>query len=78
MIDYDDWNDMEIFAFEDHVCMFVNGVKSSEAHLPQSFVQKGEICIQGGIQVFNGNLPSDIYIKDMYVKDFDEIPYLGY
>ncbi len=73
MIDYEDWNDMEIFAFDDHIIMFVNGLKSSEAHLPEKFNQKGNICIQGGIQVFNGNLPSDIYIKDMYIKDFDGI-----
>ena len=78
MIDYDDWNDMEIFAFDDQICMYVNGIKSSEAHIPKNFDQKGEICIQGGIQVFNGNLPSDIYIKDMYVKNFDDIPYLGF
>ncbi len=78
MIDFEDWNDMEIFAFEDHIIMYVNGRKSSEAHLPQTFNKKGNICIQGGIQVFNGNLPSAIYIRDMYVKNFDGIPYLGY
>ena len=78
MIDYDGWNDMEIFAFEDQICMYVNGIKSSEAHLPQNFNRKGNICIQGGIQVFNGNLPSDIYIKDMFIKDFDDIPFLGF
>ena len=78
MIDYEDWNDMEIFAFEDQICMYVNGIKSSEAHLPQKFNQKGNICIQGGIQVFNDNLPSDIFIKDMFVKDFKGIPFLGY
>lgn len=78
MIDYDNWNDMEIFAFEDQICMYVNGVKSSEAHLPQKFNLNGNICIQGGIQVFNGNLPSNIYIKDLYIKDFEGIPFLGY
>ena len=78
MIDFENWNDMEIFAFEDHIMMYVNGRKSSEAHLPQAFNKKGNICIQGGIQVFNGNLPSDIYIRDMFVKNFDGIPYLGY
>ena len=78
MIDYEDWNNMEIFAFEDQVCMYVNGIKSSEAHLLQKFNQKGNICIQGGIQVFNGNLPSDIYIKELYVKDFEGIPFLGF
>ena len=78
MMDYDNWNDMEIFAFEDQICMYVNGVKSSEAHLPQQFNQSGNICIQGGIQVFNGNLPSDIYIKDLYIKDFEGISLLGY
>lgn len=78
MIDYNDWNDMEIFAFEDQIIMYVNGRKSSEAHLPQAFNKKGNICIQGGIQVFNGNLPSDIYIRDMFLKNFDGIPYVGY
>jgi len=78
MIDYEDWNDMEIFAFEDQICMYVNGIKSSEAHLSQQFNKKGNICIQGGIQVFNGNLPSDIYIKDMFIKDFEGIPFLGF
>lgn len=71
MIDFEEWNDMEIFAFEDHICMYVNGRKSSEAHLPPAFNKKGNICIQGGIQVFNSNLPSAIYIRDMYVKSFD-------
>jgi hypothetical protein len=28
--------------------------------------------------VFNGNLPSDIYIRDLYIKDFEEIPFLGF
>ena len=78
MIDYDNWNDMEIFAFEDQICMYVNGIKSSEAHLPQKFNLNGNICIQGGIQVFNDNLPSDIYIKDLYIKDFEGIPFLGF
>jgi hypothetical protein len=78
MIDYEDWNDMEIFAFEDQIMMYVNGRKSSESHLPEKFNQKGNICIQGGIQVFSGNGPSNIYIKDMYLKNFDEIQFLGY
>ena len=78
MIDYSNWNDMEIFAFEDQVCMYVNGTKSSEAHLQAKFNQKGNICIQGGIQVFNNNLPSDVYIKDLFVKDFDGVPFLGF
>ncbi|MCK5703847.1 MAG: DUF1080 domain-containing protein, partial [Cyclobacteriaceae bacterium] len=78
MIDYDNWNDMEIFAFEDQICMYVNGIKSSEAHLPKKFNLNGNICIQGGIQVFNDNLPSDIYIKDLYIKDFEGIPFLGF
>ena len=78
MIDYENWNDMEIFAFEDQICMYVNGVKSSEAHLPDQFNQSGNICIQGGIQVFNSNLPSEIYIRDLYIKDFEDVPFLGF
>jgi hypothetical protein len=78
MIDYENWNEMEIFAFEDQICLYINGIKSSEAHLPEKFNQKGNICIQGGIQVFNGNLPSDIYIKNLQIKDFEDVPFLGF
>ena len=72
MIDYEDWNTMEIFASDDQICMYVNDQKSSESHLPEKFNIGGNICIQGGIQVFNGDLPSDIYIKEMMIRDFDE------
>ena len=78
MIDYENWNEMEIFAFEDQICLYINGIKSSEAHLPEKFNQKGNICIQGGIQVFNGNLPSDIYIKNLQIRDFEDVPFLGF
>ncbi|NJN28724.1 MAG: DUF1080 domain-containing protein [Cyclobacteriaceae bacterium] len=78
MITYDQWNEMEIFAFEDQICMYVNGQKSSEAHLPEPYNRTGNICLQGGIQVFNDNQPSEVYIKDLYIKNFDQVPSLGF
>lgn len=78
MVDEDDWNTLEIFAFNEQICMYVNGIKASDAHLPEKYNRAGHLCIQGGIQVFNGNLPSDVYVKDMAIKNFDNVPFLGF
>ncbi len=72
MIDYDDWNEMEIFAENEHIVMFVNGEKSSESYLPSKFNKAGNICLQGGIKFFAEDKgPSDVYFKDMMIKSFD-------
>jgi hypothetical protein len=72
MVDYQDWNEMEIFAEDDHIVMFVNGRKSSEVYLPERFNKAGNICLQGGIKVFAEDQgPSDIYFKEVSVKSFD-------
>jgi len=72
MIDYNDWNEMEIFAEDNHIVMFVNGTKSSESYLPEKFAKAGNICLQGGIKVFApGEGPSDVYFKEVMVKSFD-------
>ena len=73
MIDYEDWNTMEIFAHNEHIVMYVNDQKSSEAHLPESFSKAGNICLQGGVKIFSEDKgPSDIYFKEMFIKDMDE------
>jgi hypothetical protein len=73
MIDYDSWNEMEIFAENDHIVMFVNGRKSSEAYVPKKFDKIGNICLQGGIKVFAEDKgPSDIYFKDLMIKSMDD------
>ncbi len=73
LVDYDGWNRMEIFAYEDHICLYVNDRKASEAHLP-SFNHIGQICLQGGIQIFaEGQPPSNIEFKDIVVRDFSGI-----
>ncbi|MEM8888033.1 MAG: DUF1080 domain-containing protein [Bacteroidota bacterium] len=72
MIDYEAWNQMEIFAKEDHIVMYVNGEKSSDTHVPDMFNKAGNICLQAGIQVFSENKgPSDIYFKDVMIKNMD-------
>jgi len=74
MIDYEEWNTMEIFSRNDQVVMFVNGTKSTEFYLPSHFNKTGNICLQAGIQVFAEDKgPSDIYFKDMKVKSMDEL-----
>ena len=72
MIDYQDWNEMEIFTEEEHIVMYVNGRKSSESYLPSKFNKAGNICLQGGIKVFAEDKgPSDIYFKNIMVKSMD-------
>lgn len=72
MIDYEDWNEMEIFAENEHIVMFVNGRKSSESYLPSKFNKAGNICLQGGIKVFAPEQgPSDVYFREMMIKSFD-------
>ena len=71
LIDYDDWNEMEIFANEDQVVLTINGQKSAEAYLPRKFNKTGNICFQAGTRVFSDNGPSHIYLKDMMIRDMD-------
>jgi hypothetical protein len=78
MVDYDDWNSMEIFAFEDQVTMYINGLKSTETHFPGAWNREGTICLQAGLRVFTDNGPSDVWFKDIYIKNMDGIPFLGY
>lgn len=78
MVDYGEWNLMEIFAFEDQLCIYVNGRKSTEAHLSENWNRAGTICLQAGTRVFTDNGPSGILFKDIYIKDLEGIPFLGY
>ena len=78
MIDYGDWNSMEIFAFEDQVTLYVNGRKSTEAHFPPGWNREGTICLQAGLRAFTDNGPSEVWFKDLYIKNMDGIPFLGY
>lgn len=71
MIDYEDWNTMEIFAHETQIILYINGEKASEAYLPASFNKAGNICLQAGTKLFTDNGPSDIYFKDVRLKNMD-------
>lgn len=74
MIDYTAWNDLEIFAKDEHVVMFINGRKSSDTYVATTFDKPGNICLQAGIQVFAKDKgPSDIYFKDVMIKNMDGI-----
>lgn len=79
LTDDDDWNLMEIFAFGDQVCIYVNGQKTGEAHVPAKFVQPGRVCLQAGRQVATeAQGPSQVRFKDIFIKDLTGIPFLGY
>jgi len=71
IISYEDWNEMEIFAKEDHIVLTVNGQKSAETYLPRKFNRAGNICLQAGTKVFSDNGPSDIYFKDIIIREMD-------
>ncbi len=69
--DYEDWNLADIYAVNDQIVMYINGMKAAEAHIP-AFNHTGQICLQAGIKVFAPDKgPSDIYFKDLFVKAID-------
>lgn len=79
LVDYDDWNLLEIYAFNDQVSVLVNGFKSSHAHVPEEFVRAGNICLQVGRQVATTEKgASKVQYKDLYIKDMEGIPFLGF
>jgi hypothetical protein len=69
--DYVEWNEMEIFAKDEHVILYINGKKSAESYLPAKFSHSGNICLQAGTRVFLDNSPSDIYFKNMMIREMD-------
>ena len=71
LIDYENWNEMEIFAKDDHIILTINGKKSADAYLPRQFTKTGNICLQAGTKVFSDNGPSDIYFKNMMIREMD-------
>lgn len=74
LVDYDEWNEMEIFALGDHVVLRINGRKSAEAHVAAAHQHEGQICLQAGIKVFDPEKgPSDIYFKDILLKDLSQL-----
>ena len=71
LIDYDDWNSMEIFARENRIILYVNGLKSAEASVPDSFNKAGNISLQAGPRFFSDQGPSQIWFKDLYLRNMD-------
>ena len=71
LVDYDDWNTMEIFAHESLIILYVNGQKASETHVPKNYNQRGSICLQAGPRLFSDQGSSHIYFKDLMIKNMD-------
>jgi len=79
LVDYDEWNKMEIFAFEKHICIYVNGIKSTEYYTSDEFNKPGNICLQVGIQLANEQKgSSEVKFKDLEIVDFEDIDKLSF
>jgi len=79
IVDYDDWNTMEILAFDNHICTYINGMKASEYYTQDSFNRSGNICLQVGVQVATEQRGgSEVRFKDIEIRDFEDIPFIGY
>lgn len=79
IVDYDDWNTMEIFAFDRRICVYVNGLKASEYYADDKFNRPGNICLQVGLQVASEERGgSEVGFKDIEIRDFGDIPFIGY
>ncbi|MEM7382159.1 MAG: DUF1080 domain-containing protein, partial [Bacteroidota bacterium] len=73
MISYKDWNTMEIFAKDQLIIMYVNGQKSSEVTVPKKYDKAGNICLQVGPRFFSDRGSSNIYFKDIMLKNMDNL-----
>jgi len=72
LVDYGEWNTMEIFAFNKHTCIYVNGMKATEYYMSDAFNQPGNICLQVGIKVaLEQKGGSEVLFKDIVYVDFD-------
>jgi hypothetical protein len=78
MISYDDWNLMEIFAFDEQVTTYVNGIKAAEGRVPEIYQNAGEICLQVYPRMATDNGPSKVMYKDIAIKDLEGIPAIGH
>jgi len=73
LVDYDEWNKMEIFAFDKHVCIYVNGIKSTEYYTSDEFNNPGNVCLQVGIQLANEQKQgSEVMFKDLEIIEFED------
>jgi len=78
LISYEEWNTMEIFAFDEQLSVYVNGVKASEATVPTKYQEAGKICLQVYPRVATDEGPSQVSYKNIQLKNFEGIPFVGY
>ncbi|MFK7921150.1 MAG: family 16 glycoside hydrolase [Bacteroidia bacterium] len=72
LIDYDDWNQLEILAIDDEVALYVNGVESADHAFPKGmFEEAGHIALQAGIRIFDDGGPSTIQFKEIRFVSLD-------
>lgn len=72
LIDYDDWNQLEILAIDNHVSLYVNGVESADHAFPAGMYEEvGHIALQAGIRIFSDGGPSTIQFKEMRFMSMD-------
>lgn len=79
LVDYDEWNIMEIFAFDKHISVYVNGIKSTEYYSADEFNKPGFICLQVGIQLAAEQKGgSEVKFKDLEIIEFRETDKLSF
>jgi len=79
LVDYEEWNTMEVFAFENHICTYINGIKASEHYTSDQYDKAGNICLQVGMQLATEEKRgSKVEFKDIKISDFAKIKMLGY
>lgn len=62
---------MEIFAFDMHVCIYVNRIKSTEYYTSDEFNNPGNVFLQVSIQLANEQkLGSEVIFKDLEIIEF--------
>ena len=66
-VSFEDWNLMEIYTWDDHICVYLNGHKAGEGHIER--VSEGKIALQVG-RTLDKNQPSSVQFKDIVIKSF--------
>ena len=61
-----EWNEYVIYAYEDYIITYVNGIKSAETFIPSGRSLKGSI----GMQIHGGGDSAEYFeYKDIFIKE---------
>ncbi|MEM6347215.1 MAG: family 16 glycoside hydrolase [Bacteroidota bacterium] len=72
LIDYGDWNRLEILAINSELVLYVNGKESADHTFPAGMFEKaGHIALQAGIRIFDDKAPSQIQLRNIRLATLD-------